>query len=266
MYILVGLTPLCPQTISSHEALASMMAMPIMTVASVKSVTTRKSPNNKPIRERTIIYEGSAGPRELLEAIAIQAHAALKALEGAKVTEPTDEELTEEQKRMTVDTKGKAKETSAPVADENQKLLSFCHRILGTAAAIDRSLRETKGDAFVERLHASLPKILTSSSGEEYKVDAGATEESAISAYEEWATRVRFEYCDLTIPAMAPPVPNDTEPQLPHYKSFYNNEIRMLALSDIPKRSLAIAKEVRISDRLAVYQVLTSRQALDLDE
>ncbi|KAJ7129714.1 hypothetical protein C8R44DRAFT_777474 [Mycena epipterygia] len=233
------------ETISSHEALASMMAMPIMTVSSVKSVTTRKSPNNKPIRERTIIYEGSAGPRELLEAIAIQAHAALKALEGAKAPDVTDEELTEEQKRMTVDTKGKSKEVSTPVADENQKLLSFCQRILGTANAIDRSLRETKGDAFVERLHASLPKILTSSSDEGMLVDAGATEETATKAYMEWATRVRFEYCDLTIPTTAAPE-NDPEPQLPHYKSYYNNEIRMLALSDIPKRSLAIAKELSI--------------------
>ncbi|KAJ6485001.1 ubiquitin conjugating enzyme family protein [Mycena vitilis] len=233
------------ETISNHEALASMMAMPIMTVASVKSVTTRKSPNNTPIRERTIIYEGSAGPRELLEAIVIQAHAAIKALEGVKVPEVTDAELTEEQKRMTVDTKGKSKEVSATVADsENQKLLTFCQRILGTANAIDRSLRETKGDAFVERLHASLPKILTSSSAEGILVDAGETEESANKAYIEWATRVRFEYCDLTIPTTNSA--NETEPQLPHYKSYYNNEIRMLALSDIPKRSLAIAKELSI--------------------
>ncbi|KAJ7095356.1 hypothetical protein B0H15DRAFT_829186 [Mycena belliarum] len=232
------------ETISSHEALASMMAMPIMTVASVKSVTTRKSQNNTPIRERTIIYEGSAGPRELLEAIAIQAHAALKALEGAKAPDMPDEELTEEQKRMTVDAKGKAKEVSAP-ADENQKLLSFCQRILGTANAIDRSLRETKGDAFVQRLHASLPKILTSASDEGMLVDAGTTEESATKAYVEWATRVRFEYCDLTIPTTTTSQPNDTETQL-HYKSYYNNEIRMLSLSDIPKRSLAIAKELSI--------------------
>jgi hypothetical protein len=146
---------------------------------------------------------------------------------------------------MTVDdSKGKSKEISTPVADENRKLLSFCQRILATANAIDRSLRETKGDAFVERLHASLPKILTSSSEEGILVDAGATEESATKAYVEWATRVRFEYCDLTIPTTTPAA-NETELQLPHYKSYYNNEIRMLALSDIPKRSLAIAKEVR---------------------
>ena len=225
------------------------MAMPIMTVASVKSVTTRKSPNNRPIRERTVVYEGSAGPRELLECIVIQAHAALKALEGGKVPEGFDEELTEEQKRMTVDTKGKSKEVPAPIADENQKLLSFCQRILNTANAIDRSLRETKGDAFVERLHASLPNVTTSSSENGSLVDAGTTAESAIKAYVEWATRARFEYCDLTIPAATPPG-NENEPQLPHYKSYFNNEIRMLALSDIPKRSLAIAKEVRVLNRL----------------
>ncbi|KAJ7781258.1 hypothetical protein B0H16DRAFT_1497657 [Mycena metata] len=184
-------------------------------------------------------------PRELLEAIAIQAHAALKALESTKAPETADEDLTEEQKRMTVDSKGKSKEVSAPIADENQKLLDFCQRIHATANAIDRSLRETKGDAFVERLHASLPKIPTSSSDEGMLVDAGATEESAKKAYMEWATRVRFEYCDLTIPPTAP-APNESDPQLPHYKSYYNNEIRMLALSDIPKRSLAIAKELSI--------------------
>jgi hypothetical protein len=38
----------------------------------------------------------------------------------------------------------------------------------------------------------------------------------------------------------------------PHFKFFYNNEARMLANSDIPKRSLAIAKEVRVIVSLAL--------------
>jgi hypothetical protein len=221
-----------------------MMAMPIMVVASVKAVTAKKtsSRDNSHIRERTIVYEGSSGPRELLEAIVIQAQAALKGLEGVKLPDAITEEMTEEQKRMTTrDTKGKSKEPVAPISDENQKLLNFCRRILATANAIDRSLRETKGDAFVNRLHASLPKILTSSSSMGIHVDPGATEESAHKAYIEWATRVRFEYCDLTVPTSA--TKND-EDELPHYKFYYNNEARMLANSDIPKRSLAIAKEV----------------------
>ncbi|KAG6919415.1 hypothetical protein DXG01_006298 [Tephrocybe rancida] len=229
------------ETISNHEALASMMAMPIMVVVSVKAVTVKKSSANPnvSIRERTIVYEGSSGPRELLEAIAIQAQAALKGLEGTKPQEAPQEELTEEQKRMTVDLKGKAKEQAVELSDENQRLLEFCNCILTTANAIDRSLRDTKGDAFVDRLHASLPKLFTSPSTP-FHVDAGATEESAQKAYMEWATRVRFEYCDLTLPA------NEEESSLPHYKFYFNNEARMLASSDIPKRSLAIAKELAI--------------------
>lgn len=139
-----------------------MMAMPIMVVSSVKNVTTRKSgPRSGPqIRERTIIYEGSSGPRELLEAIVIQAQAAIKGLEpNASSSADKDEEMTEEQKRMTTDDKGKGKQLNKSVSEENVKLLSFCKRIVANAKAIDRALSQTKGDAFVERLHASLPKI-----------------------------------------------------------------------------------------------------------
>ncbi|KAG6814198.1 hypothetical protein H0H92_000875 [Tricholoma furcatifolium] len=231
------------ETISKHEALASMMAMPIMAVVSIKNVAVKKSSNksHSTIRERTILYEGSSSPRELLEAIAIQAQAALKGLEGTKPREASQEELTEEQKRMTVDLKGKAKEQAVELSDENKKLFDFCSRILTTASSIDRALRETKGDAFVERLHASLPKLFTSSASTSFHVDAGATEESARKAYLEWASRVRFEYCDLTIPST-----NDEENVSPHYKFYFNNEARMLANSDIPKRSLAIAKELAI--------------------
>lgn len=37
---------------------------------------------------------------------------------------------------------------------------------------------------------------------------------------------------------------DEPEDQAPHYKFYYSNEARMLANADIPKRSLAIAKEV----------------------
>jgi hypothetical protein len=216
--------------------------MPIMVAVSVKAVTAKKSSKStSPVRERTIVYEGSSGPRELLEAIVIQAQAALKGLEGIKPVEAEPEEMTEEQKRMTNDPKGKTKEPSTPTSDENIKLLNFCRRILATANAIDRSLRETKGDAFVDRLHAGLPKIHTSSSSNTY-VDGGATDETAAKAYVDWAMRVRFEYCDLTVPKSDNDTNNDDP--LPHYKFYYNNEARILANSDIPKRSLAIAKEV----------------------
>lgn len=215
-----------------------MMAMPIMSVDSVKATNMKKTKSGSYVRERTIVYEGSPSPRELLEGIAIQATAALKGLERTKVEE-VNEELTEEQKRMTVDLKGKSKESVAVVVDENQKLLEFCQRILATTSAIDRSLRDTKGDAFVDRLHASLPKIFTAStSNNAVHVDAGGTEESAQKAYLKWANQVRFEYCDLTVSK------TDDKDPTPNFKFYFNNEARMLANSDIPKRSLAIAKEV----------------------
>ncbi|PPQ63873.1 hypothetical protein CVT24_009499 [Panaeolus cyanescens] len=227
------------ETISNHEALASMMAMPIMVLASVKSVVAK----NNQVRERTIVYEGSSGPRELLEGIAIQAQAAIKGLEGTKVAEAPTEELTEEQKRMTAENRENVEDlTPMLTSDENLKLLSFCKRILATTKAIDRSLREIKGDAFVERLHGSLPKMY--SGGDEsaqFRVAAGASEESVQKSYMEWATRARFEYCDLTVPELS----GDSD-TTPHYKFVYDNEARMLASSDIPKRSLAIAKELAI--------------------
>lgn len=117
------------------------MAMPIMIATS--STTTVGKPSQKgprTVRERIIIYEGSSSPRELLEAIAIQAQAALKGLEGMKLPEPATVEMTEDQKRMTAAAtdKGKGKDTGAPVSEENAKLLDFCSRILRAAQAIDK--------------------------------------------------------------------------------------------------------------------------------
>ncbi|KAG8983238.1 hypothetical protein FRB90_006206, partial [Tulasnella sp. 427] len=143
------------ETISKHEALASMVAMPIMIPCSSTANNTGGS-GQKRYRERTVVYEGSSGPRELMESLVIQATAAKKGLEGDKPKEDVskEEEMTEEQKRVTNMTprvdKGKTKEKN-PQSEENKKLLSFCDKILETARYIDRSLRETKGDAFVER-------------------------------------------------------------------------------------------------------------------
>ena len=232
------------------------MAMPCMVVSSVRP--TKTTANKSSTRERVVTYEGSAGPRELLEAIVIQAQAAMKSLEGFKEPDRPAEEMTEEEKRMTTrELKGKEKETDFQ-AEENTKLIKFWFvfhlypvfhladagsisaRILSTAAAIDRSLRQTKGDAFVQRLHASLPKIHTSSSGVNATSTApaaNATDEEVRKAYFEWATRVRFEYCDLTV--------EGSSGESISYKSVFNNEARMLANADLPKRSLAIAKEAR---------------------
>ncbi|EUC65204.1 ubiquitin conjugating enzyme family protein [Rhizoctonia solani AG-3 Rhs1AP] len=240
------------ETISNHEALASMMAMPIMVVASIKPKAPIAGSGSRPAqRERIIMYEGSSGPRELLESIVIQAQAAIKGLEGMKPvdTEHPEGEMTESEKRMTVSEKGKQKELSDAVPDENLNLLRFCQRILSTTAGIDRSLRETKGDDFVNRLHASLPKAAGSgpapSLENQPEIVPGETDEETIQIYESWGNKCRFEYCDLSIPAPAPKE-GDNTPSAPSYKFYFNNDARMLANADIPKRSLAIAKELAV--------------------
>ncbi|KIK65287.1 hypothetical protein GYMLUDRAFT_38722 [Collybiopsis luxurians FD-317 M1] len=228
------------ETISSHESLCSMMPMPIMRNIGQENIVKKSS--SSMIRERKITYEGSASPRELLEAIALQAQAALKGLESSRPPEDSSLELSEEQKRKAVvDVKGKSRESPmfGNSMDETTKLSTFCRRLLATTAQIDRSLRELKGDDFVTRMHASLPKAFTSPSDSVY-VQAGETEEDAKKAYIKWATSSRFEYCDLTVSGM-----NDSD-ETPNYKHFYNNEIRMLANASIPKRSVAIAKELAI--------------------
>jgi len=239
------------ETVSSHEALASIMGMPIMMPQSVTMMPER--PGSTQIRERKIVYEGSAGPRELLEAIVIQARAALKGWESTKKKPEAKTEMTEAEKRQTgavsiashepelprQSLKGKEKERA-----EDMKLFTFCNRILATAAAIDKSLQDTKGAAFVQRLHDALPKAPwepSSSSAEPFGVpqlSSTVTNEEICTTYEAWANRIKFQYCDLTIDG-------DGSDSV-SFKSVFNNEARGLVGTDLPKRSLAIAKELAV--------------------
>lgn len=67
------------QLVSSHDSLASMLAMPQM--RPVKSELDPKDPNR-----RVVIYEGASSPRELLEVCVIQAKAALKSFSDTRYT------------------------------------------------------------------------------------------------------------------------------------------------------------------------------------
>lgn len=60
------------EIVSSHEALAIMLAMP-----SMRPTKVGKGPDPQSVY---VLYEGSASPRELLESVVIQATAALKSL------------------------------------------------------------------------------------------------------------------------------------------------------------------------------------------
>jgi len=221
-----------------------MMGMPIMVLVSSKPVVKKSvwPKGTSKAKERTLIYEGSSGPRELLESILIQAQAALKGLETNLPAETTVAEMTEEEKRMTSGDKGKAKAADpAAMSPENAQLLSFCRSIQGTAQAIDRALEEAKGKPFMDRLRASLPSIPNSSTGHEY-VATPETETETQQAYLDWAAKVRFEYCDLAIP----PSEQEGKDAQAHYKFHYDSEARIMANQDIPKRSLAIAKELAV--------------------
>jgi hypothetical protein len=240
------------------------MAQPIMVVTSVATVSTRKDANGLRVRERTVVYEGSAGPRELLETIVIQASAAVKGLESQAPQEPESVEMTEDQKRVLENDRGKSKAEEPWPSQENRQLLDFCRRIHATAGKIDKFLRETKGEAFIKRLHDSLPKLSAGASAD-IKLDANADEKKARQSYEAWAIQARcvhskedrsllansasvnsFEYCDLSIP----PANNEAfdADKTPDYKFYYNNEAKLLTISENPKRSLAIAKEVCYSN------------------
>lgn len=110
-----------------------MMGMPIMIISSVSALKPQGGPGvtksrGPSPRERTIVYEGSAGPRELMESIVIQAQAAIKGLGPSKAELNKGKPPTEEEKRRVVgtpnvnDAKGKAK---ALITEENSKLRSF---------------------------------------------------------------------------------------------------------------------------------------------
>jgi len=244
------------ETISNHEGLASIMGMPIMVVSVVKDVVVRKGSGGGAgsTKERTIVYEGSSGPRELLESIVVQAEAAMKGLEGlikAREAKKDPEAMTEEQKRMSSATKGKKPTSGAPGDEENERLLAFCEGILKTAAAIDRSLLEIKGEAFMERMYSSLPRLSATSqanttnsmdTGEVAALKIGASEAEARAVYEQWATKSRFEYCDLEVKN----ADGMSQTSPPSYKFSYSTDARMMMNLDMPKRSLAIARELAV--------------------
>lgn len=116
------------QTVSNHEALASMVAMPIMIPSSSTEVAGGSA--SRPVRQRLVVYEGSSGPRELMESLVIQATAAIKGLEGTSAGKDKDnQEMTEAQKRVLTASvgpgngKGKGKEKA--MNEDNAKLLQF---------------------------------------------------------------------------------------------------------------------------------------------
>nr|XP_019009265.1 uncharacterized protein I206_05913 [Kwoniella pini CBS 10737]OCF48046.1 hypothetical protein I206_05913 [Kwoniella pini CBS 10737] len=219
--------------VSNHEALASMLAMPQM-----RPVSIAPCPDSPGFI--TVTYEGSSSPRELLENCVIQAQAALKGLQAVSdISKPKEIDMTEEEKRLSRAevARREREQKEGERLDANAQLRTFCEKIVYSAQAIDRSLIETKGEPFVERMKESLPRLPKVGVLVEEQSVTGLTEEAKKKIYEKWAGRARFQYCDLTEPSTV---------DKKAYRHAFDGSIQSLEGMDMPKRSLAIAKELAI--------------------
>ncbi|WWC95452.1 hypothetical protein V866_002316 [Kwoniella sp. B9012] len=224
------------EIVSNHEALASMLAMPQM-----RPISSEPLPRDP--RSVTVTYEGASSPRELLENCVIQAQAALKGLKSVDNISKSSEDvmMTEEDLRISKAelARREREKKQEERQDSNYQLRSFCERIVASAQTIDKSLIETKGKPFVDRMRESLPRLPETGVSVEEKVSQGQTDESTIKIYEEWAGRARFQYCDLTDETAS-----TSDKKI--YRHAFNGSIQSLEGMDMPKRSLAIAKELAI--------------------
>ncbi|TYJ53196.1 hypothetical protein B9479_006174 [Cryptococcus floricola] len=223
------------EIVSDNESLSSMLGMPSMRPA--RSVQTPNDPTSS-----TITYEGAPSPRELLENVVIQAQAALRGLQGVQSAdeEEKDRKLTEEELRASkaeVDRLAQ-KRVEQEKNDENSVLKAFCLRIVKSAETIDKRLVDTKGKTFVERMKAQLPRIEEGGNVEEAVAAEDETDENIIKIYEEWATKARFQYIDLST--------GSTTVGAPAFKHAYSASASGIENNSAPKRSLAIAKELAI--------------------
>ncbi|WVF68400.1 hypothetical protein IAT40_003165 [Kwoniella sp. CBS 6097] len=225
------------EIVSNHEALASMLAMPQMRASKI-------SPSPDAPNQVIVTYEGASSPRELLESCVIQAQAALKSLQGfaAAAQEEKDETMTEEDKRISMaeQARREREKKEDEKHDPNVQMRLFCERIIHSAQIIDRSLQETKGKPFVERMKAGLPRLPDCSAPILEEQQDGLTDQEIVATYERWAGQARFQYCDMSIPG------EGSSTDKVNYYHAYNSSIQTLEGLDMAKRSLAIAKELAV--------------------
>lgn len=212
------------EIVSSHEALATMLAMP-----SMRPTKVGKGPDPETVY---ILYEGSASPRELLESVVIQATAALKGLSSTN-EKPEDADEHEWKKNRALHTFWQVQ--------QRYGVLTASERILRARDNIDKLLASTKGQDFVDRMLESLPRLGNSGASAQ---SGGSDAKSicmwhvtfiALTTDEDWAIGARFEYCSLR---------NPSDPT--KFLHAYDDAAQKLVGLDIPRRSLAIAKELAI--------------------
>ncbi|MBW0504927.1 hypothetical protein O181_044642 [Austropuccinia psidii MF-1] len=218
--------------ISLHENLCPIMGQPIMRVSSSADIVPHHNSTNasqEAIREKEIVYEGSAGPRELLENILRQVKAAKRTM------------------KYTTFTKNNFKYSLSTRCPEEanqdmEKLESFCDQFQKAVDLIDKSLRQNNNAYVIDSLKNSSKMNMIAS---EDLTDVSL--EILKTSYVKWAESVRYEYYDFQLPT---PVSETSDDLLngdhsdglgPAYKHTFSKDIQ-LTFSH-PARNLIIARE-----------------------
>ncbi|KAE8257269.1 hypothetical protein A4X13_0g2464 [Tilletia indica] len=240
------------QLMSENESLAPLVAQPIMLSRhdEVKVIKGGKS------REKHTRYEGSAGPRELLQSIVRQCSTVLDRMDRqekakAKAKEAGDAEKEKygfEKDGAEDDKKDAEKKNKKHSKDESEaeKLVAFCTAIIETTKRIDNLLRKTKGDAMVDAMLG----LIAPSSGtaleavvkaETEVVEADQAQVEKRRAYEAWAKTQIFADADLAMDASTDQASSSST--LQRWRHVFSSEITHSPIDD-SKRTMAIAKEL----------------------
>ncbi|KAK0552846.1 hypothetical protein OC845_001514 [Tilletia horrida] len=256
------------QEMSHSGVLAPLVAHPIMLS---RSIEYKILPNGT--RERRVTFEGSAGPRELLQSIIRQCETILESMkrqerliaaklekDGAQQTktiEPT-KGMTDKEKKRAEEKKAREQEEQ----EETQRLLSFCQAIIGTTKKIDTLLRKTKGDEMVDKLLGliapSSEKALEAAISTADAKEEEGTEEETKKAYEAWAKTQTYADADFSMASMTTTKDPEIEEKGPALKTSTSQSDRassssgwrhafgreIIDMADNSKRTMAIAKEL----------------------
>ncbi|KAG0148440.1 hypothetical protein CROQUDRAFT_654953 [Cronartium quercuum f. sp. fusiforme G11] len=212
--------------VSAHENTACIMGQPIMRVISTRYLPVTGKASGESSRQKEITYEGSAGPRELLEKLWRQVKAARRAIDNTKADPYA-------QNTHPLYHLSKTKETQ-----EVEKLAAFCEQFEKAVNAIDRSLKSNNNEHVIEAIKRTL-KVQVPISHDL----SSASLETLKQRYVQWAENARYEYYDFEV--HTPPTEGasgDATTNTPKYIHAYAKEILHVS-SSYSARNTAIAKE-----------------------
>ncbi len=231
-----------------HETLCPLLAQPIMQVSGTRDVLDKDG--NVKAREKTTVYEGSAGPMELMQSILAQCKTFKNTMEVSLAAErkKQDEEIAELHAAAKtlgekIDPEQEAKIRESKLDPEQQTLLSFCDRIIRIVKVIEQQLRKTKGDAAVDKLLGIVKQSATkASSKSERSSKEPPPEQEQAKIYEAWAkSQVFADDVDMRSAT-------STSAAAVTWQHVFSNEIRAC-------NSTAMRRNVTISKELATMQV-----------